>query len=373
MTNDFMAYCNLIYLGMLSSRIPIVPPFVPELGHLAQGSLNTDFSEFFDLSRLRESLNYPVLEWSQVKKAAYAGSEFDLENVVEEPIGCWTNMKPFSDSHQVQQTNLPDFLKLDVSYTSTPRSAKLNEWNDAHTSFLGLSSIMYPTGRAKALSEKTSVPSYSPHQNLSLVPDDHLTCFDSLYFTAGRDTYEWEKDYSPVWTLVGKHMRFTKKVEDIAMFYLRKVFGVQRNEDIPPFISVHVRRSDFSWKKCLELSKKEECFLPLSAYATQIGHVQAELRSLNSPYPDGTHILVTSDEKDPNWWAQVRERGWYFIDHGGEKTSEVHGKWYPSIIDAYVQSQGIAFVGTGQSTMSLVAARRVQYWNNGPSRMVELN
>lgn len=43
---------------------------------------------------------------------------------------------------------------------------------------------------------------------------------------------------------------------------------------------------------------------------------------------------------------------------------------YPTLIDAVAQSMGAGFVGTLRSTMSLVAARRVEDWNGGPTRMV---
>lgn len=43
---------------------------------------------------------------------------------------------------------------------------------------------------------------------------------------------------------------------------------------------------------------------------------------------------------------------------------------YPALIDAVVQSMGIGFVGTARSTMSLVAAKRVEDWNGGISRQV---
>ncbi|KAG8925562.1 hypothetical protein FRC02_009589 [Tulasnella sp. 418] len=396
MTNDFMVYINLIYLGMISSRVPIIPPFIPASVHLGKGGLIKDFSEFFDLPGLRAAVNHPILEWSQVKKGAYAGNTMDLEDVVDEPIGCWSNWQPFGTNGKPIYTELSSFLKLDISYTPVPDNVKLSDKGNHHSSYWGMVSLLYPEGRAKALRQKEAVASYSPRLNQSLPPDDQLACFDILYYAAVRDTYEWERDYSPAWNLVGQYARFSRRLEDISMSYIRKVFNVGRNEDIPPvrdildspvvfdnliamhpnqYISIHVRRSDFA-DRCGKNKNKEDCFLPLSTYDKEVQHIKAELADRHgpaSPLSKVNHVLVTSDEKDSEWWGTVRQQGWYFIDHGSEKTSDALGKWYPSFIDAFAQSRGVGFVGTLHSTMSLVAARRVQYWNDGPTRMVYFN
>ncbi|KAG8925561.1 hypothetical protein FRC02_009588 [Tulasnella sp. 418] len=373
LTNDFMVHCNIIYLGMISSRIPIIPPFVPLSQHIGNGGFLQDFSEFFDLPGLRAALNHPILEWSQVKKAPYAGNTANLKDVVEEPLGCWSNWELIGPNGDIVYTELAPFLSLDVSYTPTPEYIGLTGKPGYHTSLWGLVSILYPDGRAKALRQKESVPSVGASQNQALLPDDQLACFDVLYFSGVREEWEWERDYSPVWNLVAKYARFTQKVEDVSMFYLRKVFNVGRNEDVPPFISMHIRRTDFIIA-CGPEATPETCFLPLSAYSDQVKKIQSDLLALHgpkSPLSKVTHVFVASDEKNNEWWGSIRQQGWYFIDHGSENIAEVHGSWYPSLIDAYILARGAGFVGTRQSTMSLVAARRVQDWNGGPTRMAQ--
>jgi hypothetical protein len=59
------------------------------------------------------------------------------------------------------------------------------------------------------------------------------------------------------------------------------------------------------------------------------------------------------------------------MDHDAMGTVEAYGMWYPVLIDAVIQSMGAAFVGTERSTMSLLAARRVQDWYGGATRMVQ--
>ena len=82
------------------------------------------------------------------------------------------------------------------------------------------------------------------------------------------------------------------------------------------------------------------------------------------------HVLVTSDERDPAWWEQVRALGWAAIDHDAERTEEIFGRWYPVFIDVVAQSFGKGFVGTDHSTLTLVTTKRVADWNNGISRSV---
>lgn len=79
------------------------------------------------------------------------------------------------------------------------------------------------------------------------------------------------------------------------------------------------------------------------------------------------------DELDPNFWAQVKAVGWKHIDHKVEQTVENHGEWYAPVVDIVAQSLGSGFVGTKSSTVSLLSARRVEYWNQGVIRLVDRN
>lgn len=44
---------------------------------------------------------------------------------------------------------------------------------------------------------------------------------------------------------------------------------------------------------------------------------------------------------------------------------------YPVLIDAVIQSSGVGFVGTDRSTMSILARRRVQSWQDGAVRTLK--
>jgi len=78
-------------------------------------------------------------------------------------------------------------------------------------------------------------------------------------------------------------------------------------------------------------------------------------------------LTCSADETDADFWQEVKEMGWSYLDHTKEATLEKHGEWYLSIIGQVAQSMATGFVGTEGSTFSLVAARRVEDWNNGIS------
>ena len=94
--NDFMAYVrlgislsicfshaypskiNLIYLAILSERIPIIPP--PSFSHHVEGHDIVFFHQVFDIDAFSESLQWPILDWSEVK--APESKQWDA-------LGCW--------------------------------------------------------------------------------------------------------------------------------------------------------------------------------------------------------------------------------------------------------------------------------------------
>jgi hypothetical protein len=132
---------------------------------------------------------------------------------------------------------------------------------------------------------------------------------------------------------------------------------------------MHVRHGDFGdWCGALD---KSQCFAPLSMWRRQADGVRAALlaRGIRGPLP----IVVTSDERDAGWWADVAAMGWYRVDHGALGTADRLGTWYPVFLDAVIQSRGVGFLGTARSTMSLLAKRRVEDWQGGIGQMVQWN
>ncbi|TFK36992.1 hypothetical protein BDQ12DRAFT_686205 [Crucibulum laeve] len=354
-TNDVMTYANLIYLGLLTERIPVVPMFVPS--HIGGSVPPIDFGEVFDVPRLSKAIRLPVVEWHQVKNRS--------SEALDE-LGCWNIWQAVQeDEKRPRWSIVPQHLKLDISYTTVPSWVKVipGYRHDLHAWFWSLAALAFPETRA----ENLVTPLESPTLKVSLPPDEQMLCYDYLYYVCANQPYEFDFDYSPAWRFVGRHMRWVPKLEQLADTYVRKATGIEDGKPTPPWIAIHVRHGDFkNWCNDVGIPLKE-CFASLPVIARRVEEVKAELKERKGI--DVEHVIMTSDERDPEWWSDVVKMGWFGIDHS--KTVEEHGAWYPVLIDAVIQSSGAGFVGTDRSTMSTLARRRVQSWRDGVVRTVK--
>ncbi|KZT51347.1 hypothetical protein CALCODRAFT_503652 [Calocera cornea HHB12733] len=352
-TNDVMTYGNMLYLSLLTQRVPILGPFVPS--HLSQTAGYIPFGDVFDVPRLARDMGAPVLEWGDVK---------DADAGVEEELGCWSAWMGTSRSvSEPRWSWVPSVFNLDLSYTPLPYDHKMYPENDNEPHLLHgkLMQLGFPAGRARALSQ--SSPRTNTHGN-TLAPSEQLLCFDQLYAVSVELQWEWFQDSSPVWRFVGRHMRWNKNAEALARLYLARHWGLEKSEPIPPFISVHARRGDFG-DKCKFFGKNGTACLPsLNQLRRRIGEVQTKLLQKGV---STDRVLITSDEKDPQWWEDIRQAGYTWIDHAQARTDALYGEWYSPLLDGIFHSLAAGFVGTDQSTMSLLAARRVEEWNAGPT------
>ena len=73
-----MTYANLVYLALITERVPIIPPFTPS--HVGWDVTPIAFGDVFDLPRMRKLIGKPILEWREVKKQ---------ESETLETLGCW--------------------------------------------------------------------------------------------------------------------------------------------------------------------------------------------------------------------------------------------------------------------------------------------
>ncbi|KAI0668727.1 hypothetical protein C8Q78DRAFT_1071184 [Trametes maxima] len=355
-TNDQITMGNLIYLSMITGRIPIIPPFT---SHINEQASPLPYSDIFDVPRMVLALNTPILEWHMIK---------DLEHLqtpdARDELGCWNiwevdNMQ----STGPRGSYSTELLNLDISYTRAPANVKLipNFEHDSHSTFWSLAKLAFPDGRAEALER--------PNENPTRPSSNGLVCYDYLYYVCALDPFEFERDYSPMWREVMVHAHWNAVPQRLAEEYLRHTFHLPDGAPIPPFIVIHARRGDFlGW--CGDVPK-DDCFAPLSAFARRVREVQEEVRRRHGVYVPASRVVMTGDEKDARWWAAVEERGWRRLNHAGERTAERFGNWYPVILDAVVQSMAIGFVGTDRSTFSHMARRRVTDWNNGAVRLVK--
>ncbi|KAJ7109973.1 hypothetical protein C8R44DRAFT_842428 [Mycena epipterygia] len=354
--NQVINMMNLIYLGIITDRVIVLPNYI--LTH------NNDheraplaFGDVFDIPRLKRALGKQILDWREVK---------DVNSTSLDDLGCWAVWPAVQTRETVERGGeVRENLNLDVSYTTAPAWVKLipNSADDAHSTFWGLASLGFPSTQAANLIP----PRPSLKHRVSLPPDHHLLCYDFLYFVAAHQPFETGLDYSPAWRRAGQLMRWTPALEQLGDDCVRRTLGVEGDTPTPPFVSVHVRHGDFvNW--CTPDMPVDQCFAPLSAFARRVREVQAEV--LQRKGIEVKHVIVTGDEKDSAWWDSVRELGWRRPDH-----SQIYGSygggWYPVLLDAVLQSQGSAFVGTDRSTMSMLSGRRVADWHDGPVRHVK--
>jgi hypothetical protein len=80
----------------------------------------------------------------------------------------------------------------------------------------------------------------------SVLPDPQLFCLDVVFWYAEQPRRwdfhtEW-REGAGVWAAVGRHARFQPGLVRIADDYLRHAFGVSRQQAVPPFFAMHIRR-----------------------------------------------------------------------------------------------------------------------------------
>jgi hypothetical protein len=109
--------------------------------------------------------------------------------------------------------------------------------------------------------------------------------------------------------------------------------------------------------------------IPLSKFHKEVDRIRDEIRQRQNL--EVTRVVVMSDEEDAAFWRDVANMGWTRIDHSKELTLEKYGEWVGPVVDQVAQSLAVGFVGTEDSTFSLVSMRRVQDWNHGPAVLIE--
>jgi hypothetical protein len=89
----------------------------------------------------------------------------------------------------------------------------------------------------------------------------------------------------------------------------------------PQYIGIHVRRKDFAnWCGGVPV---EDCFANITVIARRVREVKDELLSRKGLNVE--HVIMTSDETDPQWWADVAAQGWLQVDHS--MTVQMYGRW----------------------------------------------
>nr|GAT55609.1 predicted protein [Mycena chlorophos] len=357
-SNDVISFIHLIYLGQETNRIAVLPYHTStHLPWEAQGQLS--FGEAFDVPRLAKALGRPVLEWNDIK--LWNGTQ-----VTWDAIGCWDLWSKLSEDKAPRESyGVTHRLGLDIAYTPAPDYVRAS---DFHVGFSALTTLAWPDSRAVALADTTEAkPSLGSHHTSP--PDEQLLCFDFLYYVGSFHSFEIGLQYSPAWNTVGRHMHWNPSLDRLVDLFLQALFGLADGTTIPPFISIHARHTDFAAYCSPEPG--QPCFTSLDAYTQEVERLQK--RIFERKGIEVKHVVVTSDETDPSWWAGVKAAGWFVPDHDGLGTADYLGVWYPVLIDAVIQSRGQGFIGTEGSTMSILAARRVEDWQDGEASLLRFN
>ena len=186
-----------------------------------------DFSKVFDLDYLRKRLNYPVLQWSDVKTIDPKRTlltDTTLDDAALEKFGCWST-KARDSEEPFWATESENILNLDLSFSRLPPSVYLDEHDpsESFTSFGKLASTIYPTNRSSKAQSLIAKSRF----NSELPPDRQLACFDFLYYvSSGIERLEMEQRWSPVWSRIGQHMRWSTELVELSDAYIRRAFGL---------------------------------------------------------------------------------------------------------------------------------------------------
>jgi hypothetical protein len=112
-----MMIANMIYIGLQTQRIPILPPFVA-VYHLGDSAGSTvAFGDVYNISRLSSHLGIEVLDWMEVKELPKQGSPEEVAKQkppVFEEVGCWSAWAavPQSNGASNRAGRVPDILGL---------------------------------------------------------------------------------------------------------------------------------------------------------------------------------------------------------------------------------------------------------------------
>ncbi|KAF8893504.1 hypothetical protein BD779DRAFT_1783800 [Infundibulicybe gibba] len=276
-TNQFINYVNLIYLGTISDRIPIVPPFSPD-DHISRSAGPILFSSIFDLDALRHTLRTPIIEWVSVKNS----SSLSLE-----AIGCWSTRSPH-EAEPIKSESLLEHLQLDVSYTRVPAQLRRTTGHiEPHVLFFPTAELIFPG---------------SPSHNGSEYP-------------LMLEDYEWNYPWSPAWRVIGRHLKFTQGIVELAEGYLHRLFKILKTF-----------QNSFQYTSDGGISVSS---------AVQVQEVRDELSKTRGW--DVSRVVLSSDETSSEFWTSVSAQGWHFINHTTERTLERYGEWIRGDVWVYCE------------------------------------
>jgi hypothetical protein len=89
-------------------------------------------------------------------------------------------------------------------------------------------------------------PVLSPLHQTSRAPDDQMVCINSLHFDFATRLLDDEEDLSPAWQVVGRHMYWTRTLQELGANYTRQTLGIEAGRRIPPVRVFHYIRMRYA-------------------------------------------------------------------------------------------------------------------------------
>ncbi|GAA5931895.1 hypothetical protein JCM3775_000072 [Rhodotorula graminis] len=397
-SNQLLALINLLFIGKELGRAVIVPPLTGI--HFGAGQ-HRPFHLVYDLPRFYSLTNIPTVPLSSFKTPGGPGN-------VDERVTCWSLMEKYTGAPNVHAVEtgfeehkiftdfwaVPPFPRSSegavlefgpvVDFLSNT-TAQLEWVATTRREYLPQKSVPKGVEPSTVVAEDNVKPFFDPVHGVPPTEDDQLMCLDATFYVGDSvppPPYPQHVPLDPwrvgrAWKEVGQHLHWLPEVEEHANDYLKALFSVKRAKDIPPYISVHVRRGDFK-------AFHGNTYTPLSSYVSAVADVRTQLQarldrpssptslsdkpSLRAfPIPPAEYAVVVTTDEPPgsDLYVELAELGWHVVDHDAQRTVERLGEWYPAMLDGEILSRGQGFVGTQWSTFSMLSGNRVEYWQGG--------
>ncbi|GAA5887934.1 hypothetical protein JCM5296_001501 [Sporobolomyces johnsonii] len=392
--NQMISIQKLLYFAKLTNRVGIIPTLLP--AHIDGHPEN--LSTFYDLPRFYHESRIPAVEMSRIKPVDWTSSRPQNEHLscwsVQEATVGFANLEAWSfDLHGIWINHwpLPPMARglggFDLAFDAL-RVFDFDQW--AKSDWIGRVQRESLPQKKPADGEEFSG---DPATNLkdgfdpagTQPPNDQIMCFDNTLFLGPIMFPPLPVSKAPLepavpgeglsWISVGQHLHFNPAVEAHADEYLMRLFDVAAPAQIPPFISIHLRRGDF---------KEFAGFTALEQYTAALERARATLqfrldnpdgwtgpgkkhfRAFEGLRADEYAVVATTDERgESEFVKEVRALGWKVLDHDAFETKDKLGGWWPTMLDGAILARGRSFVGTDRSTFSHLAGLRVKYWHGG--------
>ncbi|SCV73350.1 BQ2448_7276 [Microbotryum intermedium] len=406
-SNQMLGIQKLLYLAKVTSRVPIVPTMIPD--HFA--GFPADFTKFYDLDRFYRETGIPAFVMSGIKPGDNNWQSQPIEEIAREHLGCWSVQEAVVGyangfGHTLVHHNfgvnlwaLPELTKAIGGNEIAFDAMRMFDFDKlARSTWLDkVKREMLPQKETEAILPITdsegrannTKDTFNPVSGV--LPNDKVLCFDNTMFLGAIEFSEEEEveqgrsvpqpeprltGEDITWQEVGQHIFFNTEVREMASKYLVHLFEVASPAEMPPYISVHLRRGDFA--------AFAGGYTKLEGYLMGIKRIQAKLQSRiddlqswqspgkrhfkprsGSKVIDFPIVATTDEDMGSDLVRQIRGLGWKVVDHDAMQTIETKGPWWLTVLDMAILAGGSGFIGTERSTYSYMTGLRVKYWQGG--------